>query len=143
MDRNPLIGIIIGMLLVSTIVLPGVGAKNNDNISSRSLQVPVSSRKAIEQENPPSSLGSLTAFVVLSGHQDIFIRTATIVLVDENNHNFIRIGWTFSGSKTFYLLPMGHTYVLHVLFISYIGFYSASVKVTTDDYDDYAIVRLN
>ena len=101
MDRNPLIGIIIGMLLVSTLVLPGVGAKNNDNISSRSLQVPVSSRKAIEQENPPSSLGSLTAFVVLSGHQDIFIRTATIVLVDENNHNLLELDGLFQGVKPF------------------------------------------
>lgn len=86
-----------------------------------------------------SSFGSMRVYVYTYGHQEIPISGATVVLLDQDKHNFIRIGWTFAGGKTFYLLPVGHTYVIYILFLPG-RLHSTSVKVTTNDEHEYVFI---
>jgi hypothetical protein len=94
----------------------------------------------IKAQPQPPSVGSLVVHVVYRGHQDHAIPGVLVVLADKDKHNFFRLGLTdFFGDKTFYLLTIGHTYVIRVLFIHYGHLHFSSVNVTTDDNFEYVI----
>ena len=96
----------------------------------------------IKAQPQPSSVGSLMVCVVIPGHQEHPVFGALVVLVDKDKHSFIRFGLTdFSGYKTFNLLPVGHTYVICVLFFQYGHLRSASAEVTTRDDSEWVLFR--
>jgi len=97
----------------------------------------------INAQPQQSSVGSLMVCVVIEeGHQNLPVFGALVVLVDKGKHSLIRFGLTdFTGFKIFYLLPIGYTYVIHVLFYRYGHFHSTTVKVTTYDGDEWLLLR--